>query len=223
MSVGVPENPVKARRYDASSRQEQAARSRLAVLEAARTMLLRDGYAATSVPKIAAAAAVSPEFVYKNVGPKSAVLAAVLDVAIGGDDAPVRLAERESITALRALDDPAEVIGGYVDVMAQVQVRVAPLLLLAARSADPDAAALVVKADGERLIGMTGLARHLHGLGGLRADLSPEGTRDLLWAHTAPTLYESLVLQRGWSVPAYAAHVDDILCAALLLPSHRRA
>lgn len=210
------EKPVKGRRYDASGRKEQASQSRRTVLEVARTALLRDGYAATSVPKIAAAAAVSPEFIYKNIGPKPALLAAVLDVAIGGDDAPLRLAERESIVALRGLADPAEVIRGYVEVMVQVQIRVAPLLLLAARSADPDAAALVVKADGERLLGMTGLAGHLHGLGGLRAGLTAESTRDLLWAHTAPALYELLVLQRGWSTEAYQAHVVDILQAAVI-------
>lgn len=210
------ENPVKARRYDASGRKEQAAHSRRRVLELARTMLLRDGYAATSVPKIAAAASVSAEFIYKNIGPKPALLAAVLDVAIGGDNAPVRLAERESIVALRALAEPADVIRGYVEVMVQVQIRVAPLLLLAARSADPDAAALVDKDDRERLLGMTGLAGHLHGLGGLRPGLTAESTRDLLWAHTAPALYELLVLQRGWSIEAYQAHVADILHAAVI-------
>ncbi|GAA2006461.1 TetR family transcriptional regulator [Nakamurella flavida] len=208
---------VKGRRqYDATGRRERAAASRRAVLAAAHRLLLIDGYAATTVPDVAAAAGVSAEFVYKNIGRKAALLGAVLDVALAGDDAPLAMAERESIAALRALTDPAEVLAGYLVVMVGVQVRVAPLLLLAARSADPDAGALVVKADTERLAGMTGLARHLHGLGGLRPGLDVDTAVDLLWAYTAPSLYDLLVLRRGWSPSAYREHVRAALTAALL-------
>ena len=209
-------DPVKRRDYDASGRRQQAADSRRAVLAAARQLLLTDGYAATTVPAVAAAAGVSAEFVYKNVGRKAALLAAVLDTAIGGDDAPVAMAERASITALRELGTPGEVLEGYLEVMVQVQVRVAPLLLLAAQSADPDAAALMVKADTERLAGMTGLARHLHGLDGLRPGLDVQRTRDVLWTYTAPQLYDLLVVHRGWSLEDYRRHVRDALSAALL-------
>ncbi|HEX8498411.1 MAG TPA: TetR/AcrR family transcriptional regulator [Actinomycetales bacterium] len=211
--------PVKGRRvYDASRRRKQAAESRAAVLDAARLMLLADGYARTSIPAVAAAAGVSPEFVYKNVGRKPALLAAVLDVAVGGDDAPVAMAQRAAITQLRELSAPRDVLEGYLDVMVQVQVRVAPLLMLAAQSADPDAAGLTAKADAERLAGMTGLAHHLHRLGGLLPGLAVDRTRDLLWTCTAPQLYDLLVTRRGWSLEDYRRHVRDVL-VHVLLPS----
>ncbi|HVL03972.1 MAG TPA: TetR family transcriptional regulator, partial [Acidimicrobiales bacterium] len=53
------------RRYDARGRQEQARRTRWAVLEAAHRLFLEQGYAATTMAAIAAEAAVSVETVYK--------------------------------------------------------------------------------------------------------------------------------------------------------------
>lgn len=188
------------------------------MLAAARQLLLTDGYARTTVPSVAAAAGVSAEFVYKNIGRKPALLAAVLDVAVGGDDAPLALAERASITRLRELTNARDVVGGYVRVMAQVQVRVAPLLLLAAQSDEPEAAGLLIKADAERLAGMTGLAQHLHRLGGLRPGATAEATRDVLWTYTSVQLYDLLVGRRGWSLQQYERFVREALVAALLAP-----
>lgn len=211
--------PVKGRRkYDASSRQTMAAQSRIVVLAAARALLLSEGYSATTVPAVAAAAGVSAEFVYKNVGGKAALLAGVLDVAIGGDDAPVAMSERAAITRLRELALPGEVLVGYLKIMVQVQVRVAPLLMLATQSADPDAVGLVAKADTERLAGMSGLARHLQALPGLRADLTVERIRDLLWTYTSPQLYELLVVRRGWSLEDYERHLRMVLISGLVTP-----
>lgn len=209
--------PVKARRtYDSRRRQQQAAESRNAVLTAARRQLLSKGFAMTTVQSVAAEAGVSAEFVYKNVGPKGALLAAVLDVAVGGDDEPVALAQRDSVTRLRELTSASEVLAGYVQVLVPVQERIAPLLVLAVQSPDPAAAALLMKADTERLAGMTALAQHLHRLGGLRAGLDAGRTRDVLWTSTSPQLYDLLVTRRGWSLADYGNHVHIMLAAALL-------
>jgi AcrR family transcriptional regulator len=216
-SVLVSTEPVKGRRrYDASRRREQAEASRRDVLAAAREMLLAQGYARTTVPAVAAAAGVSAEFIYKNLGPRSGLLASVLDVAVGGDDAPVALAERPALARLREAATAAEVIEGYVHVMVGVQVRVAPLLLVAAQSADPEAAGLLAKSDGERLAGMAGLAGHLHRLGGLRPELDVEQTRDVLWVYNSAELYDLLVVRRGWSLADYEVFVREALDAALL-------
>jgi AcrR family transcriptional regulator len=101
--------PVK-RRYDASARRERAAATRRVVVDAARHLLLTEGYPATTVPAVAAAAGVSAEFVYKNVGGRAALLAAVLDVALAGDDADVRLAGMTGLARhLLALGVPGDV------------------------------------------------------------------------------------------------------------------
>src|SRR5262249_13557996 len=71
-----------------SRRQEQARRSRVAVLREARRRFLADGYAATTVGAIAEGADVSVETVYKAFGNKAGLLKAVFDVAAVGDDEP---------------------------------------------------------------------------------------------------------------------------------------
>ena len=42
------------RRYDATRRRAQAAQTRTTILDAARRLFLEDGYAATTVPRVAA-------------------------------------------------------------------------------------------------------------------------------------------------------------------------
>ncbi|SDO91499.1 transcriptional regulator, TetR family [Klenkia soli] len=207
-------DPVK-RRYDATARRERAARTRREVLAAARELLLSEGYPATSVPAVAAAAGVSAEFVYKNVGGRAALLAAVLDVALAGDDAPVAVADRERMVALRAETDPRVLLSGYVAVAVEVQQRVAPLLVAAraAAAADVGAAEVLAKADRERLAGMTGLARHLLSLG-VPGEL--DRVRDVLWTCTSAELHDLLVTRRGWTPAAYGEFVLGTLRAALL-------
>ena len=99
--------PVKPRRrYDSRGRQEQAGRSRWAMLEAARRLFLDHGHAATTMPAVAAAAGVSVQSVYKAFGNKPALLKAVFDVAIAGDDEPVPVLQREALGRVRDEPDP---------------------------------------------------------------------------------------------------------------------
>ncbi|PWJ56167.1 transcriptional regulator, TetR family [Quadrisphaera granulorum] len=205
------------RSYDASGRRARAAENRARVLAVARDLLLTEGFAEFSVSRVAAAAEVSAELVYKAVGGRAALLATLLDVAIGGDDEPVALAEREAIMALRSLTDAREVLHGYTAVAVAVQERTAPLLLLALRSTgDTGAAALLAKADGERLAGMTGLARHLLGTGQTRPDMDLEALRDALWALNGIQLWDQLVVQRGWTPARYGEVLERLFVAAVL-------
>ena len=90
------------RRYDARGRQEQARRNRLVVIDTARELFLEQGFAATTMPEIASAAGVSVQTVYKVFGSKPALAKAVFDVAIAGDDQPVPMVERDSLTRVCA-------------------------------------------------------------------------------------------------------------------------
>ncbi len=207
--------PVK-RRYDATARRGRAADHRRTVVAAARELLLAEGYAATTVPAVAGRSGVSAEFVYKNVGGRVALLSAVLDAALGGD---VPMAARPEVAELRRAPDAATVLAGYVRFSVGVQEQVAPLLVAAraAAATDPGAAEVLAKADRERLAGMTGLAGHLLGLGGLRPGLTPERVRDVLWTATAAELHDLLVTRRGWSADDYGDFVLGTLRAALLV------
>jgi AcrR family transcriptional regulator len=157
---------------------------------------------------VAAEAEVSAEFVYKNVGRKGALLAAVLDVAIGGDDERVAFGRTCRCRPVARAHVRREVLAGYVQLMVPVQERVAPLLVLATQSSDPTAAALLSKAGSQRLAGMAGLAQHLHRLGGMRPGLDAGRTRDVLWTCTVRSCTTSSSPTGGWAPADYGEHVS---------------
>jgi AcrR family transcriptional regulator len=155
------------RRYDSSGRQERARRSRWAMLQAARRLFLERGYAATTMPAIAAAAGVSVPSVYKAFGNKAALLKAVFDVAIAGDDEPVPMLQRAALGRVRDEPDPRRKLSLYGEFVA-------------------DVASSHVQLRAERLAGMTQFARALHQDGHLRPDVSVDKARDMLWACNSP-------------------------------------
>jgi AcrR family transcriptional regulator len=209
---------VKPRRYDASGRQEQARRSRRAMLQAARELFLERGYAATTVPAVAATAGVSVQSVYKAFGNKPALLKAVFDVAIAGDDEPVPVLQRAALGRVRDEPDPRRKLQLYGEFVAEVTPRHVPIQLLARAAAaiDPEAAGVWAQLQAERLAGMTLFARALDAEGPLRPGVSVEEARDLLWTCNSPESYDLLVLQRGWTPRRYGRWLADTLTAALL-------
>jgi len=82
------------RTYQSTLRGAQAQSTREAVIAAAGRLFSEQGYAATSIDDIAAAAGVSRATVFTSVGGKPKLLKTALDVAIVGDDEPVPLPER---------------------------------------------------------------------------------------------------------------------------------
>ncbi len=88
------------RRYSSSRRAQQAAETRAAVLDAARTLFGQQGWGATGMRDIARVAGVSVETVYANFGSKTQLLLEAIGVAVVGDDEPVALADRPEFAAL---------------------------------------------------------------------------------------------------------------------------
>ena len=82
------------RGYRSPRRLAAARETRARICAAARELFLADGYAATSMRAIAAAAGVAEKTVYLQFATKSAVLKMVVETAIVGDDEAVPAAER---------------------------------------------------------------------------------------------------------------------------------
>src|SRR3982750_72003 len=91
------------RRYESAHRQEQAQQTRRAILDAAATLFVEPGYAATPLTAIAAKAGVAIQTVYKVFGSKQALLSALVDVTVAGDDEPVALHDRRFVAEIGAL------------------------------------------------------------------------------------------------------------------------
>jgi AcrR family transcriptional regulator len=206
------------RRYDATRRREQARHTRASVLEAARELFLDRGYAGTTVPEVARRAGVSVETVYKAVGAKPALLKAVVDVAIVGDDEPVALMDREFVRRNMAEPDPRVKLTSYGDHLVGLVPRANPLQLVVRDAAGGDAGAAAVweQMQSERLTGMTAFAAHLAAGGHLRAGVSADEARDVLWTYTSLELWDLLVNRRGWDTARYGRWIADALVAALL-------
>ena len=207
------------RNYDASRRQQVARLSRARILDAARARFLSDGFAATTIAQVAADADVAVQTVTKHFASKPGLVKALFDVALVGDDAGVPLAAREWITAILEQPDPRRKLRMYAETLASMLPRTAPIqLLIRDAASDPAIAAIWQQIRTGRLFGMTDLASNLHEGRHLRADVSIEQARDVLWTYSSPELYELVVTARGWSAEQYI----DLLyigVVASLLPS----
>jgi AcrR family transcriptional regulator len=211
--------PVKtARRYDNSHRQERARRSRQEMLASAHALFLERGFASTAMADVAEAADVSVQNVYKVFGNKVGLAKAVFDTAIAGDDEPITMVERRSLTRVRDEPDPRRKMVLYGEHLALVAPRHVPLqlVILDAAAIDSDAATLWEQLQAERLRGMTMFATSLAAEGHLRAGVRAAEARDVLWAYNSAELYRLLVVQRRWSAKRYGRWIATALTAALL-------
>jgi AcrR family transcriptional regulator len=206
------------RSYNSTQRQEQARRTRRAVLAAAHELFVTRGYAATTINTVAADAGVSVETVYKAFGNKPGLVKAAFDVAVVGDDEPIPMMQREFVRRTSAEPDPRKKLEGYGVHVADVGARTGRILLAvrAAAATDPGAADVWAELQAERLTGMTAFARHLHDGGYLRTDVSANEARDVMWTYNSVELWDLLVNQRGWSPKRFGRWVGDQLIAALL-------
>lgn len=207
------------RSYDNTARVEQARQTRRRVIEAARDLIIERGPTAVTIKEIASQAQVSPETVYKSFGTKAAVVKAVYDVTLAGDDEPVAQVDRPEREAIALATDPREKIRLYAAIARGISERLGPLLCrlrAAATSGDDDLVALMSTVDDERLTGTMVMVAHLASSGHLRPDLSREQARDIVWAYLSPELYDMLVVRRGWSADDYQHWLADSLSDALL-------
>jgi len=218
----VPDVKERRREYRSALRDQQAEATRRAVLDAGRRLFLAQGYGATTIDQVAAAAGVSKPTVFSAVGNKQALLAAVRDVALAGDDLPVAVADRKPFQAVLAEPDPYRAIVLMVEHLADLWDRYAPIrevLRGAASSGEPVLRELWDLTEEQRLVGASRFVTALANKGPLRDGLDQKTATDITWAQMSPDNYLNLVGKRGWTATAYRKWLVDTLEAALLPPS----
>src|SRR4029079_4642867 len=137
---------VNPRTYDNSRRAEQARATRRRIIDAARELLLAQGYTTTTIAQVAKAAGVSSETVQKGFGTKAALDKAVYDVTLVGDDDPVPLRERPEFAAVQAESGPGRKLAAYGVGGRTLWERLGPLmavLIQGAQAGEPDLVAFV--------------------------------------------------------------------------------
>ncbi len=205
-----------AREYDGAGRRQQALRTRAAVLEVARRAFLARGYAGTTIAAVAAEAGVSVETIYKGYGGKAGLVRALYERGLAGrgdDPAPRR---SDAVSAHEP--DPREIFRAWGALSAEVSPLVSPihLLLRDAAASDPELVELLRASDAQRLARMRDNARVLKRRGFLRAGLSVDRAGEIMWAYTAPELYELLVVRSGWTPRQLGDHIAAAFAATLL-------
>lgn len=213
---------TETRGYDSPLRREQARETQRRIVDAARGLLLEQGYAATTMAAVASAAGVSTQTVYKAFGTKAALIKKVYDVTLAGDDEPISMADRPEVRAAYAEPDPEVFLRLYADLGRTLMERLAPLyrvIVAGAAAGDTDLQALAETTRKERLFGTTMVARRVQELGALRPGVSLEQARDSVWTLNDPSVWESLVTYRGWTPAEYSDWVGRAMAAAVLDPA----
>jgi AcrR family transcriptional regulator len=206
------------RRYDASKRQERSAGTRRRMLDAARDLLLEQGYAATTLAQVAERAGVAAPTVYKAFANKPGLVKAVFDYSVAGDEDPTPIVLRERAEKIRREPDPVQKLTLYADGLAGSLERAGRfhLMVRSAAGSEPEIAPVWERIQQERLTGMTHLAGILASGGHLAPGVTADEARDVLWVHTSPELYQLFVLQREWTMQRYRDWLIRTLVAALL-------
>jgi TetR/AcrR family transcriptional regulator of autoinduction and epiphytic fitness len=199
-------------------RQKQARQTRRRILAAAHELFTRHGYAATTIQQIADQADVAWQTVYSVFGTKAAILSAVFDVAVAGDDEPVPVAERPFVQAIQEAADPEEKAGIFARHLRESAARTAGVLSVidSAASTDPEIAGLWRTLRDQGLRGMTLAASGFQEQGILRPGLSVGRAADILWLYIGPWAYRVLVTERGWTLDEYEAWLADTLFTQLM-------
>ena len=206
------------RNYDSSLRKQQAGQTRMRIVEAAQKLFADRGYAASTIESIASAAGVAVDTVYATFGSKREVLKALLDVRVGGDDAPIDLLDRPGPQAVRSERDQRRQLSVFASDVSEIIERVRPVddIIRGAAAVDVEVAALRAMAQESRFDSMRKFVSWIAANGPLRESLTEEDAATIVWSLTSPELHRLLRGVRGWSPERYAAWLGDTLTRTLL-------
>lgn len=206
------------RRYTSVIRQEQARETRRRLLDAAHQLFLTHGYVATTMETIAREAGVSVQTVYATFGNKRTLLARLLDLAIGGDEAPLGILERPGPQAMRQEHDQLRQLRLLAHGIAEVLERAGPLfeVLRSAAAVEPEVTALYQRVQAERLRNMRRVVEWVVERGPLRPGLTVAVAADTVWTLTSADVHRLLTSDRGWSGTEYEQWLGETLISLLL-------
>jgi AcrR family transcriptional regulator len=203
--------------YHSPRRQQAAAATREAIIEAALELFACQGYARTTVAQIADAAQVAANTVYTSVGGKPQLLAAITEGGTGDPDVA------ETLSAVARATDPAEVIRLTAAGTRRVNQRRAKAVavLLDSAQADPAAAEMLRVTVRYYRDTLATLARRLEDVGAVQPhDLNRAA--DVFWYLFGWMSWRILVTDLGWSWDEAEQWLTQRGIDALLKPARPR-
>jgi len=209
------------RAYVSPLRAAQAAATRRRILETAAELFARDGYAATSLAKLADEAGVSLETVKAN-GPKSSLILAAFDQAFTGEvgDADAAPIHQRDVGA-ELLDVPDErFVRAWVEFVTGANERISRLwiALLDASMGDPAVAEGLESLQERRRSDYRASIRAFRERGLAKRDADDEHLAASLLFLASPSGYVQLVLDAGWSLAQYQDWLVDTIERTIFTP-----
>ena len=200
--------------YRSERRQEGAAATRQAIIDAARALFVERGYARTTVADIAAAAHVAVPTVYVSVGPKPAILGELRN------QIPAQAGVPEDIQSeLAQLNDPIAVISGTVAVIRRMMETSGALMLAIEAAAPFEPVATEAWEDGLVLhrAGWSMAVGRLEALGALEPTLHPRKAEDILSFLSLPATWRTLG-RGGWTFEEIETWIVETAITLVLAP-----
>ena len=155
---------------------------------------------------------------------KSGVLRALWNLLLRGDldDAPVP--ERDWYRAVLAEPDAELQLQLVAQASRIVKERAGGIfeVIHAAAPTDPDIGALWARIKTEFHGVLRGVIESIDGKRRLAPGLDAERATDILWSLSHPSLWQLLVVERGWTPDEYERWCADTTCAQLLRRPRRR-
>ena len=188
------------------------------ILDAARRLFEDGGYAATSVPSIAAAAGVAVKTVYLGFDSKAGLLRAVWEARLGGEEAATPALQRRWMQELTDEPRPAEKLRLLAAQSRRVKTATGPLLevIRTAAATDPEIATLWADIEAKLLRVQRAVIDQLAALDALRPSLEAGEGADILWTLNHPSVWHLLVRERRWSPARYEQWLHESFCVQLL-------
>jgi AcrR family transcriptional regulator len=176
------------------------------VLDAARRLFAGLGWAGTSMRGVAREAGVAMETVYAGFGSKRDLLAAVLDVAVVGDDLPIPLAQRQFALGL-VVGTRKERVAKAARMSGAISTRTCDLIqaLIQGSATDTALAKRLTDLDERRRGEIT---RYFEMVA---ARLATPEELDEVWLLTSAEVFHMLVHRSGWTPEQHEQWLADRL------------
>jgi AcrR family transcriptional regulator len=213
-----PVNPPK-RPYHAPQRAAAAARTREAIVAAAKDAFERLGWAGATMRGVADQAGVSVKTVEALYGTKAELLKEAIDYAIAGDLRPIAILGREPVAAIHAAPDAPTMLDLHAHHHARaISQRAAPILWVAEHAAPthPDIAEVWAQNCDNRRTGARWAATTLLTKPGVPPHIGQRYAEEVFWIAIDPATYRSLTLGRGLNPPGFEAWIRDFYDKMLL-------
>jgi AcrR family transcriptional regulator len=204
------------RKYSSAVREEQAARTRTRIVDAAAELFLERGYARTTMKDIAVQADVARDTVHAIFGNKARVLTALIDHRLVPDGSVTNVTQVPEALAIKDEVDQRKQIELFGKFIAGISTELRPVfeILRTASAVEPEMAKVFEEMDQFRMTNMQTYASWIAARGPLRVSTRQAG--EIIWALASLDVARMLCDELGWTESQHARWLSDTLIRTLL-------